>query len=214
MSSLKVKNPKYYSYQGRKISKRISLVKYNLINKIYNQYSFDEQIIQYHDNTSLCNKIVFPKNFESVNIEIGFGNGEFLIRNAVSKPKELFIGVEVYLNGIANVLSVISKQKIENIVLSNLNSFYFLKAIPHKSVDKIYIINPDPWLKKRHNKRRLMSYETTKLLTKIIKPKKLIYMTTDSREYLEDIENMLNNHLEFNRNYSISILSIFFLFSR
>ena len=207
MYSLKTKNPKYYFYHGRKITKRISLSKKNLINKIYNQYSFDEQIIQYHENKSTSRKIVFPENFDRVNIEIGFGNGEFLLKNAVSQPKELFIGVEVYLNGIVKVLTAISEKKIKNIILSNLNSYYFLKAVPNKSVDKVFIINPDPWFKKRHKKRRLMSYDTIKLLTKIIKPKKITYMTTDSKEYIKDTEDMLNNIKDFTGNYNVTIMT-------
>ena len=119
-----------------------------LIHKIYNQYSLDEQIIKYHNNYNSNKKITLPKRFKRVNIEIGFGNGDFLIKNAISYPNELFIGIEVYLNGIAKVLTNISKIKLENIILSHLNSIYFLEAIPYRSVDKIFIINPDPWIKK------------------------------------------------------------------
>ncbi len=207
MNSPKIEHLNYYSYQGRKISKKISVSKKNLIKKIYNQYSLDESILRYHNNKELDKKVVFPKNFEKVNIEIGFGNGEFLIKNAISYPKELFIGVEVYLNGIAKVLTAISEHNIENIILSNINSFYFLEAIPHKSVDKIFIINPDPWIKKRHHKRRLMSYETLRLLCKIVKLKNSTHMTTDSETYLNYSENLLSQHRDIVENYSVSILS-------
>ena len=107
--------------------------------------------------------------YDITNIEIGFGNGEFLIKNAITRPNELFIGVEVYLNGIAKVLESILDFGLKNIMLSNLNSFYFLEAMPYKSIDKIFLINPDPWVKKRHHKRRLMSYEILSRLNKVIK---------------------------------------------
>jgi len=204
---LKSEYPEYFSYKGRKISKRLSISKKNLIDKIYNQYSFDKKIIEYLNSKTNIKKIVIPKNYERVNIEIGFGNGEFLIKNAISNPKELFIGVEVYLNGIAKVLTAISNHRIENIILSNLNSYFFLDVIPKKSVDKIFIINPDPWIKKRHNKRRFMSFETVKLLTKIIKLQNSIYMTTDSVSYLKFTENILNQHKDIIRNYSVRTLS-------
>ena len=207
MSSQKIENLKYYSYQGRKISKKLSVSKKNLINEIYNQYSFDESILRYHNNRGLKKKIVLPKNFAKVNIEIGFGNGEFLIKNAITNPKELFIGVEVYLNGIAKVLTAILEYNIENIILSNINSSYFLEAIPNNSVDKIFIINPDPWIKKRHYKRRLISHETLRLLNKIIKLKNSIFMTTDSKTYLNYSENLLNQHKDIIEYYSVSILS-------
>ncbi len=207
MSSRKEENLKYYSYQGRKISKKLSVPKKNLINKIYNQYSYDESVIRYHNNRGSKKKIILPKNYEKVNIEIGFGNGEFLIKNAITNPKELFIGVEVYLNGIAKVLTFISEHKIKNIVLSKINSIYFLESIPDNSVDKIFIINPDPWNKKRHYKRRLMSHETLSLLTKIVKLKNSTHVTTDSETYLNHSENLLSQHRDIVENYSVRILS-------
>ena len=115
--------------------------------------------------------------------------------------------MEVYLNGIAKVLTAISEHNIGNIILSNINSFYFLEAIPNKSVDKIFIINPDPWIKKRHHKRRLMSYETLRLLCKIVKLKNSTHMTTDSETYLNYSENLLSQHRDIVENYSVSTLS-------
>ena len=207
MFSLKNEYPKYYSYKGRKISKRISFSKKETLNKFFKQYSFDKKIVDYHINKNSKNKIDIPDIYKKINVEIGFGNGEFLIQNAISNPTELFIGIEVYLNGIAKVLDKILNYQIKNIILSNLNSLYFLEALPHKSVDKIFIINPDPWIKKRHNKRRLMTYETIKLLTEVIKSKDSIFMTTDSECYLKDTENLLINHKKIFGDFNISVIS-------
>ena len=207
MFSLKREYPKYYSYKGRKISKKISLTQKKLIDKIYSQYSLDEQIIRYHVNYDSNKKIVLPKWFKRVNIEIGFGNGEFLIKNAISYPSELFIGIEVYLNGIAKVLTTISKLKLENIILSHLNSIYFLEAITHRSVDKILIINPDPWIKKKHNKRRLISLEVMKLLINLTKSKNSIFITTDSEFYLKDMVSLISKNVGNIESFDVRILS-------
>ena len=126
---MKNKYPKYYSFQGRKISKKISIPKKNLINKFYNDFSFDQDVIECLNNDKINRKIDIPNRYDITNIEIGFGNGEFLIKNAISRPNELFIGVEVYLNGIAKVLESILDFGLKNIMLSNLNSYYFLEAI-------------------------------------------------------------------------------------
>ena len=206
MFLLKSKYPEYFSYKGRKISKKLSKSKSDLIRDVYHRYSFDEDIIQYHKK-KIKKENIPKKKYKKVNIEIGFGNGEFLINNAVSNPKELFIGIEVYLNGIAKVLTTISEQKIENIILSNLNCFYFLEAMRHKSVDRIFIINPDPWIKKKHNKRRLISYETVMLLNKIIKLKNSIHITTDSETYLKHTKNLFNKHSDIIGDYNVSVLS-------
>ena len=207
MFLLKNKFPEYYAYQGRKTSKKISLPKKKLISQFYNQNSYDEYIIGYYKNKNKKQKINISQNFNKINIEIGFGNGEFLIKRAISNPNELFIGIEVYINGIAKVLSTISDLGLNNIILSHLNGYYFLKAMPYKSVDKVFIINPDPWIKKRHNKRRLLSYETMLLLTRIVKSKYSIYMTTDSECYLRDIERLLCKYEDLLGEYKINILS-------
>ena len=117
---MRSKYPQYYSFQGRKISKKISLPKKNLINKFYNEFSFDQDVIECLSNDKINRKIDIPDRYDITNIEIGFGNGEFLIKNAISRPNELFIGVEVYLNGIAKVLESILEFDLKNIMLSNL----------------------------------------------------------------------------------------------
>ena len=206
MFLFKSEYPEYFSYQGRKISKKISLSKKILVNKTYNQYSLDGFIIN-NIRKNLSKKIVFPENYKKVNIEIGFGNGEFLIKKAISNPEELYIGVEVYLNGIIKVLQNILDFKLKNIILSNMNGVYFIKSIPYKSVDNIYIINPDPWIKKKHNKRRIMTYEVIETLSKIIKVKNSIYMTTDSEPYLNDTIKLLNEHQSSLGKYSMRVLS-------
>lgn len=207
MFLLRTKFPEYYAYQGRKISRKISSKKTKLINNFYDQISIDKDIIQYYLGKNTNKKISIPNGYNKINVEIGFGNGEFLINNAISNPNELFIGIEVYINGIAKALTSIYNLKLKNIILSNLNSFYFLSAMPYKSVDQIFIINPDPWNKKRHNKRRLMSHEMIILLTKIIKSSNSIYMTTDSKTYVEDIANLFFKHKDTIGSYYLSTLS-------
>ena len=88
-----------------------------------------------------------------------------------------------------------------------MNGVYFIKSIPYKSVDNIYIINPDPWIKKKHNKRRIMTYEVIETLSKIIKVKNSIYMTTDSEPYLNDTIKLLNEHQSSLGKYSMRVLS-------
>ena len=206
MSSIKGNTSELYSYKGRKISKKISLSKKILISQFYDKFSLDHKIVKYHLNKNKKQKIKLTQNYKKINVELGFGDGEFLLKSAFSKPDELFIGVEVYINGIAKVLDSIIKYNIKNIMLSNISSFYFLDALPCNAVDKLFIINPDPWNKKRHNKRRLMSEKTLILLTKVIKSKNSIFLTTDSELYLRHTKKLLNNNKDLVREYQSCIL--------
>ena len=208
MFLLKTKFPQYYRYHGRKITKKISQNKLNLLNTLYDKYSIDQEIISIHETKNLKKKFKIPKNkFTKTNVEIGFGDGEFLIQNAIKNPNELFIGIEVYINGIARVLSYISKLSIKNIKLSNLNSLYFLEVASPSSLDKIYIINPDPWSKKRHNKRRFITSKNIKLIVNLIKKRNSIYITTDSEEYFQYIEKLIIDQKEFFGEVKLEILN-------
>ena len=68
MFLLKSKYPEYYSYKGRKISKKISISKKNLVNKFYNQISLDREIIRNHESANISKKISLPTNFNKINI--------------------------------------------------------------------------------------------------------------------------------------------------
>ena len=76
----------------------------------------------------------------------------------------------------------------------------------YDTIDNIFIINPDPWIKKRHHKRRLMTCKVLDLLSKIIKSKQSIYMTTDSSDYLRDTVSLLNEYKDSFGTFSSSIL--------
>jgi len=209
--SLKNDFPEYYRFHGRKITKKISPTNLNLLKKYYDKFSLDKEIIKYHQQNRFNQKLFFSnKKFNKINVEIGFGDGEFLLNEAVVNPSELYIGVEVYLNGISKVLQAIIKLGLKNVLLCNLNCIYFLTSVKSKSIDKIYIINPDPWNKKRHNKRRLLSYENIKLLNNLIKTKSCIYITTDSKIYFEDIKKQIYvNDVELYKECEMRTLSTY-----
>ena len=82
-----------------------------------------------------------------------------------------------------------------------------MQSIQSNSVDKIYILNPDPWKKKRHHKRRLISADNLKLFNKVIKSNKSIYITTDSKDYLKSIKEISKTNREFFGILDIEILS-------
>ncbi len=199
---------KYYRYQGRKTSKKISKSNLNLLKNFYEDYSYDREIIEFFESNDKSKRFNWnTNNYTKVNIEIGFGDGEFLLKNAINNPHELFIGIEFYKNGIIKILKKILEQQINNIKLCNLNAEYFLKALPTNSVDNLLIINPDPWPKKRHHKRRLISFENIKVFRRIIKSKDSIYITTDSTIYTDYIESIFINNVKLLGDYKIITLS-------
>ena len=188
--------PHFYRYPGRKVTKKISKSNIKLLNEYYDSYSYDKALIDYYADQMIKKNFIVPKgNFEKLNVEIGFGDGEYLIKSAISKPNELFIGIEIYINGVAKVLKKIMDQNINNIKLINMNSLFFINVLSSHSLDKVFIINPDPWNKKKHNKRRLISYENVKILMNIMRSKNSIFITTDSQRYLKDIREIFRKNI-------------------
>lgn len=116
-------------------------------------------------------------------VEIGYGGGEHLARQARQSPQTSFIGCEVFANGIAKILEKIETDKITNIRLYTDDALNLLQALPAASLDGVYLLYPDPWPKNRHHKRRFVSPTTLCELARTIKPKGYFRFATDIEDY-------------------------------
>ena len=141
------------------------------------------------NNTSTNLKSCFDLKQHGVVIEIGFGDGTVLIESALKNPNKNFIGIEVYDSGLGQCLNEINKHKIKNIRLIYGDAVeVFEQFIAKKSVEKINILFPDPWPKKRHHKRRLINKRFLALLSKSLINKGIINISTDWEDYAQQIE--------------------------
>ena len=199
MFDLNNKFPEFYQFHGRRISKKISASNINLVKNKFKEHSIDHDVINLLNKKSYNLNLSLNNNFEKIIIEVGFGNGDYLISNAIKNPNFLYIGSEVYINGIVKVLKYITESNIDNIKLCGINFLYLLKSLKFKTIDEIYIINPDPWPKKKHIKRRLLNCDNLLLMNKILKKKGKIFISTDSEDYFNDIELAINNEKQFDK---------------
>ena len=141
------------------------------------------------NNTSTNLKSYFDLKQHGVVIEIGFGDGTVLIESALKNPNKNFIGIEVYDSGLGQCLNEINKHKIKNIRLIYGDAVeVFEQFITKKSVEKINILFPDPWPKKRHHKRRLINKRFLALLSKSLINKGIVNISTDWEDYAQQIE--------------------------
>jgi tRNA (guanine-N7-)-methyltransferase len=187
---LKSKYPDFYRFYGRRVAKKLSLKSLESIDYYFKSNSFDEEVINiFNERKSL--KI--DKKFQKIILEVGFGNGEFLIKQSNLNKKNLFIGCEVYLNGFSKVLNKINETQINNIKICSINFIHLVQVLKNETIDQIYFINPDPWPKARHNKRRVINIENLNLLASKLKENCSIIVTTDSRDYYEFIVSIFKN---------------------
>jgi|TARA_B100001750_G_scaffold61895_1_gene49188 tRNA (guanine-N7-)-methyltransferase len=126
-------------------------------------------------------------------LEIGYGNGENLIDCAKNDPHSNFAGIEVYPSGIGQCLINANKYGLKNLRLICDDAVDVLnKQIVDKSFDVINIFFPDPWPKKRHHKRRLITEDFISLVESKLKPNGHIHICTDWDDYAYDIQAIFN----------------------
>jgi len=127
-------------------------------------------------------------------LEIGFGNGENLIDCAKNDPYSNFVGIEVYPSGIGQCLINANKYDLKNLRLFYDDAVDVLnKQIANKSLDVINIFFPDPWPKKRHRKRRLISEDFISLIESKLKQNGLVHICTDWADYAHDIHSLFKS---------------------
>ena len=205
MLDLKSKYPDFYRFYGRRVAKKLSDKSIESINYYFKSNSFDEEVINsFNERQSL--KI--DKKFQRITLEVGFGNGEFLIKQSNLNKDSLFIGCEVYLNGFSKVLNKINDRQINNIKICSINFIYLVQVLKNETIDQIYFINPDPWPKARHNKRRVINIENLNLMASKLKKNCSIIVTTDSLDYYEYIVSIFKNKDLIFRNMEYKELKI------
>jgi len=116
-------------------------------------------------------------------LEIGFGGGEHLVAQAIAHPEQRFIGVEPFLNGVASCLRHIEESGAQNIRLHQGDARDVIARLPDASLDRVYILFPDPWPKARHHKRRLIQPEFLDELARVMKPGAELRFATDWADY-------------------------------
>jgi tRNA (guanine-N7-)-methyltransferase len=132
----------------------------------------------------------FSKHFDKCYIEIGFGNAENIIFQAINNPSYLFIGSEVYMSGIGTLVSSIKENNINNIKIFSDDIRLLLDQSPKKVFDSVIIICPDPWPKEKHHKRRLINKSFLDMVYDFMKDDSNIYISTDWENYAESISEL------------------------
>jgi tRNA (guanine-N7-)-methyltransferase len=116
-------------------------------------------------------------------LEIGFGGGEHMAAQAARARDVLILGAEPFLNGAASALRHLDEQSIGNVRLLIGDARDLISALPDASLERIFILFPDPWPKARHNKRRLVQPATIRAFARVLKPHGRLRFATDWAAY-------------------------------
>lgn len=123
--------------------------------------------------------------FKAHVLEIGFGASEHLIGQAARAADTGFLGIEPFLNGVAKALTGIEEQALSNVRVKRADARDEIERMPDASFDRVFLLFPDPWPKKRHAFRRFVQADTARELSRILKPGGILRVATDVRVYAD-----------------------------
>lgn len=180
--------PKFY---GRRQGRRIRKAKTTLLEEFLPKLKLD--VLKIADKEKL-----FGVSVEKIFLEIGFGNGEHLAGQALKNPNVGFIGAEVFKNGVANLLTLLTgikegdklpekisllPERTDNIRVFDDDVRLLFSKLPDNFLDKIFVLFPDPWPKSRHANRRFINPENLKELARVLKKGGILRVATDHKIY-------------------------------
>jgi tRNA (guanine-N7-)-methyltransferase len=126
-------------------------------------------------------------------LEIGFGNGEALRFAARQDPDRDLIGIEVHAPGVGRLLNALAADGAGNVRLYHHDAVEVLEhEIADASLDEVRIYFPDPWHKKRHNKRRLVQPALAALLVRKLAAEGRLHLATDWHDYAGQMWDVLD----------------------
>ncbi len=117
-------------------------------------------------------------------LEIGFGGGEHLVHQATENPEVGIIGAEPYINGVAMLLGKIRRAGVKNLAVFPGDARDLMDVLPEASVDRAFLLYPDPWPKARHHRRRFVTPEHLGPLSRVLKPGAVFRVATDIEDYV------------------------------
>ncbi|MFC4351934.1 tRNA (guanosine(46)-N7)-methyltransferase TrmB [Fodinicurvata halophila] len=130
-------------------------------------------------------------------LEIGFGGGEHLAEQAEAHPQAGIIGVEYFRNGIASLLRACLDRNLDNVRILEDDARLLLDHLPADSLDRVFLLFPDPWPKTRHHKRRFIQRATLDKLATAMKPGSEFRLASDDPGYQAWMLRHLLDHPAF-----------------
>lgn len=133
-----------------------------------------------------------------IEVEIGYGRGDFLLDRARRYPERLFIGYETKTKATRLCLERIERFQIHNLWLSDDDCrFNMPRIIPDGRVDMLHILFPDPWWKPQHKRKRLFSPPFVDLVAAKLQPGALLHFKSDVEEYGKMVCALVEAHGSF-----------------
>lgn len=158
------------------------------------------------------NENMFGETKKEICLEIGFGDGQHIFGQAQKNPNNGYVGVEVFQNGVANLLTLISGVKdgaqlpekidaasypVHNVRIYDDDVRLLFEKIPDAFFDKVFLLFPDPWPKKKHAGRRFVNADNLKEVARVLKKGGLFRIATDHPVYKRHVLRTMYQNKDF-----------------
>ncbi|MBV8781215.1 MAG: tRNA (guanosine(46)-N7)-methyltransferase TrmB [Phycisphaerae bacterium] len=142
--------------------------------------------------------IVMPLDFAElfnrdapVEIDVGCGDGTFLVEMAAQNPARNFLGIERHAGRVDRVCHKVTRFGLGNVRILRLDLAYAISCLlPSESIAALHLLFPDPWPKRRHHRRRSVTSGFVKAVHRALAPGGLFHVTTDHAEYFRQIQRL------------------------
>lgn len=132
--------------------------------------------------------------------EIGSGQGHAIVHAAAAAPETDFLAVEVFAAGLARTILDADREGVRNLRLVEANAPEVLRhLLPPGSLAELWVFFPDPWHKKKHNKRRLVTEEFAGIAASALRPGGVLRLATDWEDYALQMRDVLDGADRFSR---------------
>ena len=141
---------------------------------------------------------IFTYPHQDLHLDIGCARGGFLLEMAQQYPQTNFVGIEI-----RQPLVLAANQFKDELGLTNLHYLFgnmnssaevLLQSLPHNVLKTISVQFPDPWFKKRHNKRRVVQNELVQILVSYLAPGGQIFLQSDIEEVAKEMRDRFASH--------------------
>ncbi len=180
---------------GRRMGRPLNKTRQDVIDTLLPALEIPEECLTEKGNLDTASLFDSPR--ARMVLEIGFGNGEHVADMMRARPGDGFIACEPFINGMAAFLKEIKDEKHDHVRVWMEDAIIVADSLSDNSLDEIYVLNPDPWPKKRHYKRRIISQDNLDKFARILKPGGLLTMTTDVDDLSEWMVTQASRHPAF-----------------
>lgn len=124
-------------------------------------------------------------------IDLGCGDGAFLVALARDNPERNFLGIERLFGRVRTACRAIARHQLANARIMRLEASYAVQyVVPSRSVEMFHLMFPDPWPKRRHQARRIVTPELLDSIHRALVPGGMLQMATDQLDYLQELKRL------------------------